>query len=242
MRMALGILCMVMCCGIAGAQDHVSNFETCVSEAKQNHTDTTMETYLSYKCDGPTAQRLAARPDQCTADIKPALRSIERRSRQLEDGLFLRMIWRTEACAGMCETKYYNDARETGYLCEVRKHIAGRVAQNGGQMLRDTGYRRYADDYQQDRRWIYGPAVRRNEQPYYSSRRRIPETDAGSPVAERWYYIPPGGYLEYRYPSDYADDRRDDYRRDDYVGHDYRRDDYRSDDYSRDGYLRGDYR
>lgn len=232
MRMALSILCMVMCCGIAGAQDHVSNFETCVSEAKQNHTDTTMENYLSYKCDGPTAQRLAARPDQCAADVRPPLRSIERRSRQMEDGLYLRMIWRTEACAGMCETKYYNDARETSYLCEVRRHTGGRVAQDGGQVLRNTGYRRYADGYQQDRRRIYAPS-RSYEQPYYSSRRGIPETDAGSPVAERWYYIPPGWYLEYRYPRDYADDGRDDYRRDDYR---------RDDDYSRDGYLRGDYR
>ena len=223
MRMAVGILCMVMCCGIAGAQDHVSNFETCISEAKQKHADATMETYLSYKCDGPTAQRLAARPDQCAMDVKPALRNIERRSRQLEEGLYLRMIWRTEACAGMCETTLYNDARETSYLCEVRRHTAGRVAQDGGQTLRNTGYQRYVNDYQQDRR--YGPAVRRYEQPYYSSRRRIPETDAGSPDAGRWYYIPPGWYLEYRYPSDYVDGGRDDYR---------------SDDYSRHGYLRGD--
>jgi hypothetical protein len=231
---------MAMCCGIAGAQDHVSNFETCISEAKQKHADATMETYLSYKCDGSTAQRLAARPDQCAADVKPALRNIERRSRQLEDGLYLRMIWRTEVCAGMCETRFYNDARETSYLCEVRRHTAGRVAQDGGQTLRNTGYQRYVNDYQQDRR--YGPAVRRYEQPYYSSRRRIPEIEAGYPVTERWYYVQPGWYREYRYPGDYADDRRDDYRRDDDVGDDYRRDDYRSDEYSRNDYRRGDYR
>src|SRR5262245_38708221 len=119
MRTILCVLCVAMCSGIASAQEHVSNFDACVSEARQRHTDSVTETYFSYKCDGATAQRLAARPDQCAADVRPSRNRIERTSRQMDDGLYLRMIWRTSVCAGMCETRFYNDARRTGYLCEV---------------------------------------------------------------------------------------------------------------------------
>jgi epoxyqueuosine reductase QueG len=63
MRTVLCVLCVAMCSGTAIAQEGVSNFDACVSEAKQRHTDAIMETYFSYKCDGVVAQRLAARPD-----------------------------------------------------------------------------------------------------------------------------------------------------------------------------------
>ena len=146
MRTVLCVLCVAMCCGLAIAQEGVSNFDACVSEAKQRHTDAIMETYFSYKCDGVIAQRLAARPDQCGADVRPSRSRIQRSSRQLEDGLYLRMIWRTSLCAGMCETRFYSDARETRYLCEVRRHIVGKGVPDGGPRHYPPG-RRDLDEY-----------------------------------------------------------------------------------------------
>jgi hypothetical protein len=209
---------MAMCSGAAGAQQQLSNFDACVSDGTQRHTDATMENYLSYKCDGIIAQKLAARPDQCADDVRPPLRNIERKSRQLTDGLYLRMIWRTHVCAGMCETRIYSDGRDTNYLCEVRRHIEGRVVQDGPSP-RDTGYRRSADEYQSGR-GTYRP-VTGYDQPrdytYGTYRRRVPETDEDLRRGRRisggpdWYLVyeyPPAGYPD--------DDRRDDYRRDDY--------------------------
>jgi hypothetical protein len=245
-----------MCSGIAGAQAPVSNFDACVAEARQRHTDSAMENYLSFKCDGAKAERLASRPDQCFGEVRPSLRNVERRSRQLDDGLYLRITWRTDACAGMCETRFYTDGRETNYLCEVRRHLETRFRQNYGRLLRNADYDRpyadesppFADEYPPlpAPRWTYGPALRSDEQPrYYISRPR---------ATERWYYVEPGWYREYR-PSDRADDDRrgGDYRRDDYRRDGYRRDDYRRDEYDyrrgddraddrRDGYLRYEYR
>jgi hypothetical protein len=232
MRIAFCVLCIAMCSGMAGAQAPLSHFEACVAEARQRHTDSAMENYLSFKCDGATAERLAARPDQCAGDVRPSLRNVERRSRQLDDGLYLRIVWRTDVCAGMCETRFYTDARETNYLCEVRRHREARFRLNSGWPLRNADYYRpYADEYPPPPpppRWTYEPAVRSDEQPrYYISRPR---------VTERWYYVEPGWYRERR-PSEYAgDDRRD--RRDDY---DNRRGDDRADD-RRDGYIRYEYR
>jgi hypothetical protein len=229
MRMAFCVLCMAMFSGLAGAQEPLSNFEACVSEARQRRTDSAMENYLSFKCDGVAAQRLAARPDQCAADVRPSLRNVERRSRQLDDGLYLRIIWRTDVCAGMCETRFYTDARDTSYLCEVRRHLEARGPLDGGPPLRNPGYsRRDAYDYPPAPRWTDAPAPRSYEQPrYYVVRPR---------VAERWYYVEPGRYREYRYPSDFADDDR---------GEDYRRgDDRRGEDQADDGraYPRYEYR
>lgn len=261
MRKAFYVLCLATCSGIAGAQEPPpSNFEACVSEARQRHADSAMETYLSFKCEGAAAQRLAARPDQCFGDVKPALRSVERRSRQLGDGLYMRIVWRTDVCAGMCETRFYTDARETSYLCEVRRHLEARAP----LPPRNPDYdRRYtADDppASPPTRGIYGPAARPYDEPryYYIARPR---------TVERWYYIEPeryreiepgryrevepGRYREYRFPDDFVDDaprdeRRDDgYRRDDYR--DYRRGEYlrrddRADDDRRDGYRLYEYR
>jgi hypothetical protein len=239
MRIAFYVLCMAMCSGIAGAQAPLSNFEACVAEARQGRTDSAMQNYLSFKCGGPTAERLAARPDQCAGDVRPKIRNVERRSRQLDDGLYLRIVWRTDVCAGMCETRFYTDARETNYLCEVRRHLESRFRQNYGWSLRNADYDRpYADEYPRPPppRWTYGPAARSYEQPrHYVSRPR---------VTERWYYVEPDWNRQYR-PSDYADDRRDDYRRDDYrrddYDYEYRRGGDRADD-RRDGYLRYEYR
>jgi hypothetical protein len=223
------LLCMATCSGMAGAQEPLSNFEACVAEARDRHTDSAMENYLSFKCDGPSAQRLAARPDQCAADVRPSLRNVERRERQLDDGLYLRIIWRTSVCAGMCETRLYNDSRDTNYLCEVRRHLEERALRNYGPPPRNAGYDpRYADDDPPSRPTYSGPAPRRYEPPprYYVSRPR---------VTERWYYVEPGRYREYRYdPNGYADDEH----RDDYKD---RRDD-RADDDRSDGYVRYEYR
>lgn len=228
MRMILCVLCVAMCSGIASAQETFSNFDACVTEARQKHTDSTMDTYTSYKCDGATAQKLAARPDECAADVRPPLNRIERKSRQLEDGLYLRMTWRTEACAGMCETRFYNDSRDTKYLCEVRRHSDGRVAQSTDQAPRSTSHRRYGNEYQSGRRWAYRP-VRNYDQPD-SFRRRMLETEEEARRLERWIYGEPEWYPEYSYPSDYVDD----YRRNDSRTSRYRRDGYRRDDYRRD--------
>jgi hypothetical protein len=225
---------MAMCSGIACAQEqHVSNFEACVGEAKEKST---MENYSSWKCEGATAQRLAARPDQCPGDVKPLLRNVERRTRQLDDGLYLRIIWRTNECAGQCETRIYNYARDTAYMCEVRRHAEGRIPRYDGPPLRPTYLRRYGDDRYGDeyrpapaRRWgYYGPATRSYEQPEPNFRRRLePEREAR--VIER-RYIMPGWRLEYQYPDDDRDDRRDYKRRDDFRDEE-RRDGYRREDY-----------
>lgn len=231
MRMPFYLLCMAMCSGVAGAQEPqpLSNFETCVAEAMQNHTHSVMENYLSFKCDGATAQRLAARPDQCADDVRPPRRNVEHRARQLDDGLYLRIIWRTNVCAGMCETKLYGDPRDTNYLCEVRRHFEARAPRNDGPPPRSADYsRRYADDDPPPPPVLtYEPAPRRYEPPRY---------DVFRPRVTERYYVEPGRYREYRwYPGD---DRRDDYRGDDYY---YRRGDDRADN-RRDGYLRYEYR
>jgi hypothetical protein len=228
MRIAYCLLCMAMCSEIAGAQAPPSNFDACIAEAKQRHTDSAMESYFSFKCDGVTAKRLAARPDQCAGDARPSLRNVERRSRQLDDGLYLRITWRTDVCAGMCETRFYTDPRETNYLCEVRRHREARFRPNYGRPLRNADYDPpFADEYPPPPPPTYGPPVRSDEQPpYYLSRPR---------VTERWYYVEPGWYREYR-PSG---DRRDDRGRDD--SYDRRRGDDRADD-RRDGYRRYEYR
>ncbi len=219
MRMILCVLCAALCSGIASAQEHLSNFDACVSEARQKHADSTMDTYTSYKCDGATAQKLAARPDECAAGIRPPLSRIERKSRQLEDGLYLRMTWQAEMCAGMCEARFYNDSRDTKYLCEVRRHNPGTVVQGGGQSPRNTVYRRSGNEFQSGRRWAYRP-IRSYDRPD-SFRRRMLETEAEARRLERRIYGEPEWYLEYRYPSDYPDD----YRQDGYRGDGYRRDD-----------------
>jgi hypothetical protein len=244
MRVALCVLGMAVCTGIASAQEQVSNFEACVSEAKQKHSDAVMANYLSYKCDGATAQRLAARPDQCDADVKPSLRNVERRSRQLEDGLYQRIVWRTAACAGMCETRIYNDSRDTNYLCEVRRHTEDRATYYGPPP-RNTYYGRDADENPPQRRVIYGPAIRTYDQSAPSVyRRRAPESERERLVEERWYYIMPGWHLEYEYdePSsrrrDDDDDRRYDSRRD--SRDDDRGDSYRIYEYRRSDSRRGD--
>jgi hypothetical protein len=218
MRMIFCILCVAMGSGIAGAQQYVSNFDACVSEATQKHADATMDNYSSYSCDGATAQKLAVKPDACSSDVKPT--RIERKSRQLSNGLYLRMVWRTRKCAGMCEIRFYDDSRDgdskdlvPSYRCEVRRHNREtREAQSDDPPPRR--YRRaYPYDFPPPRR-TWRP-VRDYDDPEWYGRRRLDEEDA----RHRWIYR---GEWYQVYPRVYRDEYRDVYRDD--------RGDYRGDD------------
>jgi hypothetical protein len=116
-------LCLMLCPAIANA----TNFEVCVNEAKTNHNDTTAEGYTSYKCEGTTAEKLLARPDECPGGAKPSLRSLARKSRQFDDGLWSSLSWTAGKCVGSCETRSY-DSKDPTYLCEVRVYDDGRPA------------------------------------------------------------------------------------------------------------------
>jgi hypothetical protein len=200
--------------GIASAQ-YVSNFDACVSDAREKHTDATMEDYTSFKCDGAVAQRLASRPDECSSDVRPSAGRIERRSRQLDDGLYLRMTWSTRACAGRCEIRFYNDSRDPNYLCEVRRHTSDSRRSDDDDRPPPRYNRRYRD-YPPPRRWVWRDD---DEPPVRYRQLREPEEVRR---VERWIYAEPERYREY--PRDY-------YRGDYYNYYDYRRD-YR-DDYRR---------
>lgn len=139
MRPIFCVLFVATGSAVASAQQPVgnplSNFEACVSEARQRQADPPAADGAPYKCDGATAGRLAARPDACAADgVKPPASLIERQFKQLEDGLYLRTTWQTQMCAGMCETRFYNDSRDANYLCEV-----GRITSGGAKAGQDDG-------------------------------------------------------------------------------------------------------
>lgn len=102
--------------------DRASNFDTCVTEATQHHTDRMVkDTYYYYECEGPTAEKLAARPDECGSDVRPSPGEVKRWWDQLEDGLYLRVKWGTGRCAGLCQTRLYTDARKTTHRCELHR-------------------------------------------------------------------------------------------------------------------------
>ncbi len=115
MNRFFGVLCLILYPAIASA----TNFDVCVNEAKTNHNDTAGDGFTSYKCEGATAEKLSARPDECTGGAKPSLRSLARKSRQLDDGLYSSMSWTAGKCVGSCEMRSY-DSQNTTYLCEVR--------------------------------------------------------------------------------------------------------------------------
>jgi hypothetical protein len=213
MRVIFCVLCVATWSGVAGAQ-HVSNFDACVSEATQKHADSTMDNYSSYRCDGATAQKLAVRPDECSSDVKPG--RIERKSKQLGNGLYLRTVWRTRTCAGMCEIRFYDDSKDPSYRCEVRRHNGEtREAQNDDPPARR--YRRYPYPYYYptpQRTWR--PVRRYDDAPGYDRRQRLDEEDARR--MDRWIYR---GEWYRVYPREDRDqyrdvhrDDRDDYRRD----------------------------
>jgi hypothetical protein len=200
-RVIFCVLCVALWSGIACAQ-HVSNFDACVSEASQKHADSTLDNYSSYRCDGATAQKLAVRPDACSSDdIKPS--RIERKSKQLGNGLYLRMVWRTRLCAGMCEIQIYNDSRDTSYRCEVRRHSGeSREARNDDPPPRR--YRRSPYPYDDPPpRQTWRP-VRRYHDPEYDRRWRLDEEDARR--MDRWIYR---GEWHRVYPREDRDEYRD---------------------------------
>ena len=109
------VLCLTLYPAIASA----TNFDVCVNEAKANHNDTTADGYTSYKCEGTTAEKLSARPDECTGGAKPPLGRLIRKPNQLDDGFSLKLSWIAGKCGGSCEMRSY-DSKDTTYLCEVR--------------------------------------------------------------------------------------------------------------------------
>jgi hypothetical protein len=128
MKKIFWILCLTLYPAIASA----TNFDVCVNEAKTNHNDTTAEGYTSYKCESTTAEKLSARPDECAGGPKPSLRSLTRKTRQLDDGVYMSLSWTAGKCAGSCETRSY-DSKDTTYLCEVRVYgDEGRPAVESG--------------------------------------------------------------------------------------------------------------
>jgi hypothetical protein len=191
------ILCLMLCPAIANA----TNFEVCVNEAKTNHNDTTAEGYTSYKCEGTTAEKLLARPDECPGGTKPSLRSLVRKSKQLDDGLYSSLSWTAGKCVGSCETRSY-DTKDPTYLCEVR------VYGDGGSSATEGNPERLAP----------GPSAGQD-----SLRPRPGGPDAGSPGPGRrqaaneaglrrrpslagpaWSPRPPRRYSHYNRYSDYS--------------------------------------
>jgi hypothetical protein len=109
------IVCFTLYPAVASA----ANFDLCVNEAKTNHSDTAAAGYTSYKCEGTTAEKLAARPDECAGGPKPSLRNLTRKSQQMDDGLYTVLSWTAGKCSGSCKTRSY-DTKDTNYLCELR--------------------------------------------------------------------------------------------------------------------------
>jgi hypothetical protein len=219
MRLMFCVLCLAIWSGTASAQS-ASNFDACVTDAQQKHTDSTMDNYTSWKCDGAKAQKLAVRPDSCSADARPT--RIDRKTRQLEDGLYLRMTWSTRACAGMCEIRFYNDeSKQTSYLCDVRRRTAESRPVSDDDSRPPRYYRRYPGEYYPPERRFSRPVREYDEPP--PRRRRVREPDEDVRGRGRWIYDePPDWRREWRrvYPRDeyrdvYRDDDRDGYRRDD---------------------------
>jgi hypothetical protein len=216
MRLVFCVLCLAMWSGIVSAQSD-SNFDACVTDAKQNHTDSTMDSYTSWRCEGDVAQRLAVRPDSCSADPRPG--RIERNTRQLEDGLYLRMTWSTRTCAGMCEIRFYNkDPKATSYLCDVRRRTADSTPPPDDRPpLRYS--RRYPREYYPPERRVWRPEREREYDgpPPYYYRRRARGPDEDGPPRGRW-----SSYIGRDWRRDWVrvypreadrDEYRDDYRR-----------------------------
>jgi hypothetical protein len=212
MRLMFCVLCLVMWSGTVSAQSG-SNFDACVNDAQEKHTDSTMDNYTSWKCDGAKAQKLAVRPDSCSADARPT--RIDRKTRQLEDGLYLRMTWSTRACAGMCEIRFYNDeSKQTSYLCDVRRRTAESRPVSDDDRRPPRYYRRYPGEYYPPERRFSRPVREYDEPP--PRRRRVREPDEDVRGRGRWIYDePPDWRREWRrvYPRDeYRNVYRDDDR------------------------------
>lgn len=115
MKTIFWVLCLSLYPAIAAA----TNFDVCVNEAKANHNDTTVDNYTSYKCEGSTAEKLAARPDECPGGQKPSDRSLSRKTKPLPDGLYSSLRWRAGKCEGMCESVSSN-SKDTTYTCTLK--------------------------------------------------------------------------------------------------------------------------
>jgi hypothetical protein len=96
-----------------------------MTEAKTKHNDAAAEGYAIYTCEGTTAEKLLARPDECEAGRpKPPLASLKRDRAQKDDGQYSQLIWRAGKCSGVCESRSY-DSKDTTYKCELRVYANG---------------------------------------------------------------------------------------------------------------------
>jgi hypothetical protein len=121
----------VLCVALYPAAATATNFETCMTEAKTNHTDAVAEGYTAYTCEGTTAEKLLARPDECEAGSpKPLLSSLNRQKKQFEYGLYSQLTWRAGRCSGSCEAQSY-DSKDTTYKCELRVYNSGPAPPTG---------------------------------------------------------------------------------------------------------------
>lgn len=115
------VLCLILYPAIAGA----TNFEACIYDAKQNNKVTAATGYTLYKCEGSTAEKLSARPDECPAgNVRPPFASLNRNQTQLSDGLSATVKWTAGKCTGACELRSY-DSKDATFTCEVRIYSDG---------------------------------------------------------------------------------------------------------------------
>lgn len=149
------VLCLALYPAIACA----TNFDVCVNEAKANHNDTAADGFTSYKCEGTTAEKLSARPDECTGGAKPPLGRLIRKSNQLDDGFYSKLSWTAGKCGGSCEMRSY-DSQDTTYLCEVLVYSDdARPAETGREQAPLAGPGPAANDLRHRRRLLpRGPA------------------------------------------------------------------------------------
>lgn len=193
------VLCLTLYPAIASA----TNFDVCVNEAKANHNDTTADDYTSYKCEGTTAEKLSARPDECAGGGKPPLGRLIRKSNQLDDGFYSKLSWTAGKCGGSCEMRSY-DSKDTTYLCEVRVYSDDvRLAETGREQAQPAEPRPAANDFKHRRRLPQpGPGWSPPPPPRYSHYGRP------SFVRRSWFdQPPPPEFREYEYDR-YWDQRR----------------------------------
>jgi hypothetical protein len=188
----LGTLCLVLYPAVAGA----TNFDACVTDAKTSHNETAGTGYSSYKCEGTTAEKLSARPDECGGGQKPPLSSLVRKKQQFDDGLWSQLSWRAGKCSGSCEMRSY-DSKDTHYQCEVKIYTNGAAPPT--DVIREPAPREGGEGPGTDTGPDTGPDTAATPRPGRShevrlrSRRRL-ERPERWPPPERWEPPPPRQY------------------------------------------------
>jgi hypothetical protein len=121
MKKIFWVLCLSLYPAVAVA---ATNFETCVAESKGNRSNTTVDNYSAYKCDGSTAANLARQPDACMEGQTPSERNMVHESRPISGGLFLSVTWSVGKCWGMCETQQF-DSKDRTDICTLHVYNNG---------------------------------------------------------------------------------------------------------------------